>query len=78
MLFAQKITFFETNCQKYEFDFASFCMQSQLGVRIRIRDHFSTHFDVKNPMAVQDLKNEFPLKIVFFEVIPIVSICMKF
>ena len=31
-----------------------------------------------NPMTVKDLINELPLKIIFVEASPIVSICMKF
>ena len=52
-------------------------MQGQLRLRIRIRDHSQTHFDATNPMAVLDLQNELMLKIIFFEVSPIVSIYVK-
>ena len=35
-------------------------------------------FRATNPMAISELTNEFPLKITFFKVSTIVSICMKF
>ena len=53
-------------------------MQDQLGLRIRIRDFFQTCFDVTNPIMVLDLANELPLKIMFFKVNLIVSICVTY
>ena len=35
----QKITFFETNCGIFQFKIASFCVQGQPGLGMRIRDH---------------------------------------
>ena len=65
------------DCQKCKFKFASFCMQDQLRLGIRIRDHYRTHFDAMNPMAISDFANDLSLKIIFFEVSSIVSICVK-
>ena len=50
----------------------------QLGIEIEIRDLYSTYFDITNLMAISDLANELLLKFSFFEVSPIVSICMNF
>ena len=62
----QKISFFDTNCQKCRFKFVLFCMQDRSRLRIRIRDHPLTRFDTTNPMVAQELKNELPLKIKIF------------
>ena len=47
-------------------------------LEIKIRDHFWTHFIATNLMVALELTNELSLKIVFFEVIIIVSVCVKF
>ena len=52
--------------------------EGQSGLRIRIRDHSQTFFGTSNAMAISNLTNELPLKITFFEVSLVVSICMKF
>ena len=41
-------------------------------------NYSQTRFDAKNPMLISYLANEFSLKIIFFEISLIVSICMKF
>ena len=63
-----KKTFFDTNYQKCQFNLAS-CLHV---------DHSQNHFDTTNLMSISDLANEFPLKIIFFEISLIVSIYMKF
>ena len=67
-----KSHFFETDCQKYQFNLASFCLQDQLELKIGNWDYFQTRFNATNPMTVSYLVNEFPLKIIFFEISPIV------
>ena len=70
--------FFEIVCELTVKIFVAFYLQGQLGLGIRIRDYSRTCFDATNLMAVSDLANKLPLKIVFFEVSLIVSICVKF
>ena len=76
----KKSCFSKLIVKKCQFKFVSFCMQGQSGVEIKIRDHSHswTRFDTTNPMVVSDLTNELSLKIIFFEVSPIVLICVKF
>ena len=74
----QKVMFFEIVCELTVKSFTSFYMQGQLGLGIRIRDHSWTHLDATNLMIVSELANELLLKITFFEVSPIVSVCVKF
>ena len=62
----------------WQLKFASFWVQGQLGLRIKIRDHFKTYFDATISMAISELTNELLLKIVFFEISIIVSIYVKF
>ena len=38
------------------------------GNQNHIRDHFQTHFNA-NPMAILELANELPFKIIFFEAV---------
>ena len=52
-------------------------MQGQPGLEIRIQDYVQTHFDATNPWEVLELVNELPLKIAFFDVSLIISICVK-
>ena len=74
----QKITFFESNCQKFLFDFVSFYVQGQLELKIKFWNHPWIRFNTMSPMTVLDLENEVTLKIIFFEVSLIVSICVNF
>ena len=60
----QKVTFFDINCQKCQYNFASFYVKGQLGLRIRIQDHLWTLFDVTVSMAISYLTKELPLKII--------------
>ena len=46
--------------------FASFCMQGQPRLEIKIWDHFQTHFDAMNLMVVSESRNKLLLKIIFF------------
>ena len=57
---------------------ALFCVYGKPRLKIRFRDHSWTHFDFTNLMAVSELTNELPLKIMFFEVSSIISIYVKF
>ena len=59
------ITFFEANLS---IRVVLFCMQNQLGLQFRIRDHFLTRFNVTSPFVVLELPNELRLKNLFFEV----------
>ena len=52
------------NC---ELKFVSFCVQDQLGLEIRNRDHSQTCFDVMNQVAVTNFSNELRLKSSFFK-----------
>ena len=70
-----KIMFFEV---ELSIKVISFCVQCQPVLEIRIRNHSRTRFDAKNPIEVSYLANELMLKIKFFEISPIVSICVKF
>ena len=53
-------------------------MQGQPKLEIRIRDHSQTRFDANNPMEVFESENKLPLKIAFFKVSIIASVCVKF
>ena len=44
----QKVTFFKINSKNCQLKFISFCLQNQLGLEIRIRDHSRTRFDAMN------------------------------
>ena len=74
----KKITFSRQSVELIVKSFASFFVKGQLGLRIKIRDYFWTRFDAMNPLVVSELTNELQLKITFFEVSPIVSMCIKF
>ena len=63
----KKVTFFYINCEKGQLKFALFCVQDQLGLEIKIRDHFWTRFNSTNRLTVLELVNELSLKIIFFE-----------
>ena len=69
---------FKDNLWNWQLQFASFYVEGQLRLEIRIWDYFWTHFDAMNLMTVSELENECPLEIVFFEVSTIVAICVKF
>ena len=43
-------------------------MHDQLGLEIRIRDHFQIYFHTMNPMIASELANKLSLKIVLFEI----------
>ena len=58
--------------------FTSFCRHSQPGLKIEIQDHPRIHFNATNLMAVLELTNKLLLKITFFEVSPIISVCVNF
>ena len=74
----KKIIVFETIYEINSWNFTSFYVQGQPRLRIRIRDHSWTYFNVINSMAVSKLENELLLKITFFKVSYVVSICIKF
>ena len=63
---------------KLEVKVSSVLCQGQIGTRIKISDHSQTRLDVINLMTVSKLANEFTLKIMFFEISIIVSVCIKF
>ena len=43
-----------------------------------MQDHSQTYFDTTNSMAILELANVLSLKITFFEVSTIISVCVKF
>ena len=53
-------------------------MQGQPALKIKIQDHFQTRFEATNSMAISELANELLLKIVFFDISYVVSVCVKF
>ena len=69
-----KITLFKA---ELSIKVASFYVQGQSELEIKIRDRCRTHFDSTNSMVVSDLANELPLKIIFFEVSLISSIYVE-
>ena len=71
MVTFQKSHFLRLNCQ---IKFVSFCVQSQPGLEIRIRDDFQTFFDIMNQLKVLNFPNELRLKSSFFEVNPCYTI----
>ena len=73
----QKVTFFAKNCRKYQFNYASFCVQGQPRLEIRNRNHPRTRFNATNLMQVSDLANELSLEIMFLDISSIVSIYMN-
>ena len=73
-----KKSLFFRHTKKYQLKFASFYVQGQPGLRMRIWDYSRTRFDATNLIAVSELANELPLKIVFFDGNTIVLMCMKF
>ena len=56
----------------------SFCVQGQPRLKIRIWDHSQTCFDIMNPKAFSELVNKFLLKITFFKISTIASVCVQF
>ena len=75
----KKVTFFQINCEKCQLKFGLFYVQGQPGLKIKIRDHSQTRFDVTNPMAFLDLANKLLFeKIIFFKVSTIFLICVSF
>ena len=62
----KKITFFDINWEKLQLKFVLFCVQDQLGLKIKNWDHFRTFFNATNPMEALDLSNELWLKNAFF------------
>ena len=73
----KKVTFFETNCKKCQFKLSHFTCRANGTWNQDLRTP-QTCFNAMNLMAVSKLENELPLKITFFEISSIVSICMKF
>ena len=74
----KKVTFFKENCEKWQFNVASFYVQGNLGLEIRNWDHLWTRFNAMNAMTIsKKLTNEPPLENIFFEVSQFVSICVN-
>ena len=48
------------------------------GTPIKIRDHFSTCFDVMSPLAVLKLSKKSTVEQLIFEVSPFTSFCVSF
>ena len=50
----KKVTFFEINYENCQFKFASFCVQDQPVLKIKILDQHRTCFDAINQMIVSE------------------------
>ena len=65
------------NCGNCQFKFASFCVQDQPVLEIKIWDHPQTRFEAMNQMEVSESQKELLFEITFFEINSFISIYVK-